>query len=72
MNDNREITDYYSDNYYLAADKLYSVNEDLSISESNNKHIKKKLQKELEILKRPISLLVLMIKFYRIVCTINI
>lgn len=52
MNDNREITDYYSDNYYLAADKLYSVNEDLSISESNNKHIKKKLQKELEIFKK--------------------
>jgi len=51
MNDNREIIDYYSNNYYLSGENLFSVGTDLSLKASTDKSVLKKMQKELNIFK---------------------
>ena len=51
MNDNREIIDYYNNNFFLSADKLYSVNTNLSITASTDQTILRKMQKELAVFK---------------------
>ncbi len=51
MNDNREIIDYYSDNHFLSAGKLYTVNADLSITEMNDRAKLADMQSELQVFK---------------------
>jgi phosphoglycerol transferase MdoB-like AlkP superfamily enzyme len=51
MNDNREIIDYYSNNYFLSGEKLFTVGKDLSLSVSTDLKLLKKMQDELSIFK---------------------
>jgi hypothetical protein len=51
MNDNREIIDYYSNNYFLSGEKLFAVGKDLSLTASSNLKMLKKMQDELSIFK---------------------
>jgi len=51
MNGNREIIDYYSNNYFLSGDKLFSVGKDLSLKASSDLTILRKMQDELSIFK---------------------
>ncbi len=46
MNDNREIIDYLSDNYYLAGNDLFEVGEDLSLTKTDDKITLQKLKNE--------------------------
>jgi hypothetical protein len=52
MNDNREIIDYFCDGYFLSGQKLYRVNEDLSLTLSSDKEKMKQLRGELEIFRK--------------------
>lgn len=52
MNDNREIVDYVSGNYYLSRGSLYKINENLAIEKVRNKALKKELKNELTLFKR--------------------
>lgn len=52
MNDNREVIDYLCNGYFLSAQKLYNVNEDLSLTLSKDKNIMKQLKDELGIFKK--------------------
>ncbi len=52
MNDNREIIDYLSGDYFLSGQMLFKVNEDLSLSVSADKAVLKQLRNELEIFKK--------------------
>jgi phosphoglycerol transferase MdoB-like AlkP superfamily enzyme len=52
MNDNREIVDYLSGNYYLSNGKLFAVGERLSLEKSNDRKMLKKLEHELTVFKR--------------------
>ena len=52
MNDNREIVDFYSNDFYLSGQQLYKVNADLSLSISNDEVKLASLQKELAIFKK--------------------
>lgn len=47
MNDNREIVDYYSNNYFLSGEKLFAVGKDLSLTVSPDQKMLKKMQDEL-------------------------
>ena len=51
MNDNREIIDYYSNNYFLSGEKLFAVGKDLSLKVSSDLEMLKKMQDELNIFK---------------------
>jgi len=51
MNDNREIVDYYSNNYFLSGVKLFEVGKDLSLTTSSDQKLLKKMQDELRIFK---------------------
>jgi phosphoglycerol transferase MdoB-like AlkP superfamily enzyme len=51
MNDNREIIDYYSNNYFLSGEKLFAVGKDLSLKASSDVQLQKKMQDELRIFK---------------------
>ena len=51
MNDNREIIDYYSNNYFLSGENLFSVGNDLSLKALSDKIVLKKMQEELKIFK---------------------
>lgn len=51
MNDNREIIDYYSNNYFLSGEKLFAVGKDLSLTVSSDLKLLKKMQEELSIFK---------------------
>lgn len=51
MNDNREIVDFYSNNYFLSGEKLYSVGKNLSLTVSGNVNVLKRMQHELELFK---------------------
>jgi len=51
MNDNREIIDYYSNNYFLTGEKLFAVGKDLSLTLSSDLKLLKKMQDELSIFK---------------------
>jgi uncharacterized sulfatase len=52
MNDNREIIDYLWNDYFLSAQKLYEVNEDLSLTLSTDRNVLKQLTDELGIFKK--------------------
>ena len=52
MDDNREIIDYYSTGYFLSGEQVYEVDENLNISEINDKKIFNRLNKELNIFKK--------------------
>lgn len=51
MDTNREIIDYYSNNYFLSGDKLFTVGKDLSLKPSSDHKVLKKMQDELSIFK---------------------
>ena len=51
MDDNREIIDYYSNNYFLSGDKLFTVGKNLSLKPSLNQKALKKMKDELSIFK---------------------
>ncbi len=51
MSDNREIIDFYYNDYYLSGENLYKVDTNLNISEYQNKEITLKLNSKLESLK---------------------
>lgn len=51
MNDNREIIDYYSNNYFLSGEKLFTVGKDLSLKASVDQKVLRKMQDELSIFK---------------------
>ena len=52
MNDNREIIDYLWNDYFLSAQKLYEVHEDLSLTLSTDRNVLKQLTDELGIFKK--------------------
>ena len=52
MNDNREIVDYLSNNYYISGKQLYKVSNNLSITPCDDKKQLDKLQNELKIFKK--------------------
>ncbi len=52
MNDNREIIDFLQGDYYLADNKLYSVQNDYIITETSHRTIKKQLQDKLATFKK--------------------
>lgn len=49
MNDNREIIDYYSNNYFLSGENLFTVGNDLSLKASSDTIVLRKMQEELKI-----------------------
>jgi phosphoglycerol transferase MdoB-like AlkP superfamily enzyme len=51
MNDNREIIDYYSNNYFLSGEKLFSVGKDLSLAVLTDQKVLKRMQDELSAFK---------------------
>ncbi len=51
MNNNRQVVDFLSGNYYLSDNKLYSVDSLLNITENTNSSIKAALTKKLSIFK---------------------
>jgi len=51
MNDNREIIDYYSNNYFLSGENLFEVGKDLSLAVSSDQKVLKRMQNELSIFK---------------------
>ena len=52
MNDNREIVDYLSNDYFLSGQQLYKINDDLSLVKSTDKFRETELRKELAVFKR--------------------
>ncbi len=52
MDDNRDIVDYLSDNFFLSGEQLFKVNKDLSLTLLNDNIIKAKLQRDLELFKK--------------------
>jgi hypothetical protein len=52
MNDNREIIDFLYGDYYLADNKLYSVQNDYTITETSDRPTKKQLQEKLATFKK--------------------
>lgn len=51
MNDNREVIDFYSDNFFLTGDILYKVGKDLTITAVEDATVMRKMKQELEIVK---------------------